>query len=139
MTTTTAPVRPHRRHPPRLEWIAPGVLLIAAALLGFQLSLSEPTRRSIRVDNGTGAFVTIHAAGRTGGWVGLGTVDPMTHTTFDEVSDQGELWRFKLSVGPDQIGELRRTGRQLQDAAWRITIPPNDADGLSISRRPGDR
>ena len=71
-----------------------------------------------------------------GGWLGLGTVDPLARTQFESVADQGGVWRFRLTVGPDRIGEIVRTKDQLERSGWKITIPAGAADRLRAERRP---
>ena len=45
--------------------------------------------------------------------------------------DQGDGWRFRYEVGPDRIGEVRRTRAQLEAADWTVVIPADAADALS--------
>jgi hypothetical protein len=135
MTATTTSIRP--RKPPRasLMWIVPVVLAVAASVFVLNLAQSVPGRDVITVQNQTGAYVTVNAKGDRGGWLGLGTVDPKSRTEFESVADQGGVWRFRLTVGPDWIGEIVRTRDQLERSGWKITIPPGAADQLRPERR----
>ena len=62
---------------------------------------------------------------------------PTTAITAQEVIDQGDVWVFRLAVGPDRIGEIRRTAAQLQASGWTLTIPADAADRLPELRRAG--
>jgi hypothetical protein len=137
MTATTTDVRPRRPPRVRLVWIVPAVFAIAVAVLLVNLSTSLPGRERVVVRNATDAPVTLHTSGPDGAVLGLGTVDPGATTTFEEVADQGSSWRFRFSVGPHAIGQLRRSADQLDAAGWRITIPAGAADSLDPAQRPG--
>jgi hypothetical protein len=138
MTTTTTEVRPGRARPLQLSWIAPAVLVLAALVLVVQLSRSMPAREDVTIVNRSGAAVTLDATDQShDGWVGVGTVDPHDRVTAQEVIDQGGVWIFRLTVGPDRLGEIRRTDAQLQAAHWTLTIPSDAADGLPADRRAG--
>jgi hypothetical protein len=134
MTATTTDVRPRRPPRVRLVWIVPAVFAIAVAVLLVNLSTSLPGRERVVVRNATEAPVTVHTSGSDGALLGLGTVDPGATAAFEEVADQGSSWRFRFSVGPRAIGQLRRSADQLDAARWRITIP---ADSLDPAQRPG--
>jgi hypothetical protein len=138
MTTTTTEVRPGRARRLQLSWIAPAILVLAALVMVVQLSRSMPAREDLTIVNHTGATVTLDATDQSrDGWVGVGTVDPLDRVTAQEVIDQGGVWIFRLTNGPDQLGEIRRTGDQLRAAHWTLTIPSDAADGLSPLRRAG--
>ena len=135
MTATTTSIRPRKSPRPSLWWIAPVLLAVVAAVFVLNLAQSVPSRDVIAVQNPTGAFVTVNVKGDRGGWLGLGTVDPKSRAEFDSVADQGQTWHFRLSVGPDRIGEIVRTKDQLERSGWKITIPASAADQLRIERR----
>jgi hypothetical protein len=135
MTATTTSVRPRKSPRASLLWIVPVLFAIAASLFVVNLAQTEPGRSAVTVENETGAYVTLSARGDAGGWLGLGTVDPRARALFESVADQGAVWRFRLEVGPDRIGEIVRTRRQLEQADWMITIPADAADGLNVERR----
>ena len=135
MTATTTSIRPRKSPRPSLWWIAPVLLAVVAAVFVLNLAQSVPSRDVIAVQNPTGAFVTVNARGDSGGWLGLGTVDPKSRTEFDSVADQGRVWHFRLASGPDRIGEIVRTKDQLERSGWKITIPADAADQLRIQRR----
>jgi hypothetical protein len=138
MTTTTTEIRPRRAPRLSLSWIAPAILAIAALVLVVNLSRSMPGREDITVVNRTGATVTMDVTGDPpDGTVGIGTFDPKSRETAEAVIDQGDVWRFELTVGPDRIAEIRRTADQLRAAHWRVTIPADAADGLEPLRRAG--
>jgi hypothetical protein len=137
MTATTTTIRPRRPPPARLVWIVPAVFAIAVAVLLVNLSTSLPGRERIVVHNATDAPVSVHVSGASGGVLGLGTVDPKSSVTFEEVADQGSSWRFRFSVGPQAIGQLRRTTEQLDAAGWRVTVPAGAAESLDPAQRPG--
>jgi len=135
MTATTTSIRPRKSPRPSLWWIAPVLLAVVAAVFVLNLAQSVPSRDAIAVQNPTGAFVTVNVKGDHGGWLGLGTVDPKSRAEFDSVADQGRVWHFRLSVGPDRIGEIVRTKDQLERSGWKITIPAGAADQLRVERR----
>lgn len=138
MTSTTTEVRPRGTPRVSLAWIAPAVLVLAACLLIVNLSGSMPARESITIENRTGAPVTVRATNAArDGWLGLSTVDPNSRTTVESVIDQGRIWQFQLSVGPDRITEIRRTEDELRAAGWKLTIPAGAVDQLPELRRAG--
>ncbi len=131
MTTTTTEIRPGRTPRVSLSWIAPAILAIAALVLVVNLSRSMPGREDVTVVNRSGATVTVNVTGDPpDGTVGVGTFDPNSRETAESVIDQGEVWRFELTVGPDRIAEIRRTAEQLRADHWTVTIPADAADAL---------
>jgi hypothetical protein len=138
MTTTTTEIRPGRTPKLSLSWIAPAILVIAALILVVNLSRSMPTRQDITVVNHTGATVTMDVTGDPpDGTIGVGTFDPKSRETAQSIIDQGNVWRFELTVGPDRIAEIRRTADQLRADNWTVTIPADAADRLDSLRRDG--
>ncbi len=135
MTATTTSVRPPKPSRGPILWIVPVIFAVAVSLFVLNLAQSEPGRESVTVQNPTGAYVTLSARGNRGGWLGLGTVDPRSHATFESVADQGPVWHFRLTVGPDRVGDIVRTKDQLDQAGWRITIPADATDKLDAQRR----
>jgi len=136
MTTTTTTARPRGSRGISLEWIAPAILVVAALVLIFNLSRSTPGRQTITVENRSSAPVTVRASDDArDGWLSMGTVDPKARETVEAVIDQGGVWRFRLTVGPDRVGEIRRTGDQLRAAGWTLTIPSGVAKRLPETRR----
>lgn len=135
-TTATTEVRPRGAPRISLAWIAPAILAVAACLLIINLSRALPASDSITILNRTGAEVTVWATGEDrDGWLGIGTIDPESRHTVEAVVDQGDVWIFRLSVGPDRVGEIRRTSAQLQADNWRVTIPPDAVNQLPERRR----
>jgi hypothetical protein len=136
MTTTTTTARPRGARRLSLAWIAPALLAVAALVIVALLSMGTPGRESVTVINRSGAPVTLQTTGETGsGWLGLGTIDPNSTEKIEAVIDQGSVWRFDLSVGPDHVGEITRTSDQLRDAGWKVTIPKDAVSALSERRR----
>ena len=135
MTATTTSVRPDKSPRASVRWIVPVLFAIAAALFVVNLAQSEPGRSAVTVENETGAYVTLSARGDAGGWLGLGTVDPRGGHSSSRSPTRATVWRFRLEVGPDRIGEIVRTRKQLEQADWMITIPADAADGLNVERR----
>ena len=135
MTATTTSLRPSK--PPRgpILWIVPVIFAVVAAVFVLNLAQSEPGRESVTVQNPTGTYVTLSAKGDTGGWLGIGTVDPRSRAKFDSIADQGRVWHFRLTVGPDRIGDIVRTKDQLDQAGWRISVPAHTTDKLDEQRR----
>ena len=137
MTSTTTEARPRGSRTRPLTWIVPTVCAIAVFALALVLTRATPDRTTLRIDNRTGVAVRVQVsdASRGDGWLGLGTIDARTPAAFEEVIDQGDTWRFRLSVGGDEIGELRRTAAELDAADHRLTIPDDAADQLPERRR----
>jgi hypothetical protein len=136
MTTTTTTARPRGARQLSLAWIAPALLAVAALVIVVMLSMGSPGRDSVTFVNRTGAPVTLSVTGGDGGgWLGLGTIDPNSRSKIEAVIDQGAVWRFDLSVGPDHIGEIQRTEDQLRAAGWKVTIPKDAVDHLDEPRR----
>jgi hypothetical protein len=136
MAATTTSVRPRKSPRSSLLWIVPALCVVAASVFVLNLAQSTPGMKTLTVENRTTAFVTLDASGNQGGgWLGLGTVDPRARTQFESVVDQGQVWRFRLSVGPDRIGQIVRTEAQLEASNWRLVIPADVADRLRVERR----
>jgi hypothetical protein len=136
MTSTTTTARPRGARRVSLEWIAPAILAVAALVLIVNLSRSIPSRETITIANPSGAVVTVRTTdGGRHGWLGLGTVDAKSEARMESVIDQGGVWRFQLTAGPDRVGELRRTADQLRATGWKITIPADLVNRLPASRR----
>lgn len=136
MTTTTTQARPRGSRRLSLSWVVPGAFALAACLLGLGLSRAMPDRTSLTFENRTRVAVTVHVNNASRhGWVAVGTVDPESRATMREVIDQGDVWRFRFEVGPDRIGEIRRTSAELRAAHGKVTIPADAADELSARRR----
>lgn len=136
MTTTTTTMRPRGSRRISLEWIAPAILVLVALVLIVNLSRSAPSRETLIIENHAGAPVTVRTSDEAhDGWLNIGTVDPNSRDTVEAVIDQGDVWRFRLTVGPDRVGEIRRTQDQLRDAGWKLTIPADVADQLPENRR----
>jgi hypothetical protein len=136
MTATTTETRPRGARRITLTWVLPAVLALAAMVLVVGLTLGVPGRETLRFDNRTGVAVRVTASddGRNG-WLPVGTVDARGRARITEVLDQGDVWRFRYEVGPDRIGEVRRTRDQLEAASWTVVIPADAADALSSRRR----
>lgn len=138
MTSTTTELRPDQSRRRSLSWIAPAVLVIAALVLVVNLSRSMPAREDITMVNHSGATVTLNVTGDPhDGVTGVGTVDPKSREIAESVIDQGDVWRFELTVGPNRIGEIRRTADELRSSNWTVTIPADAADRLDASQRSG--
>lgn len=138
MTSTTTELRPGQSRRVPLSWIAPAILVVAALVLVVNLSRSMPARDDVTVVNRSGATVTLDATDRSrDGWVGVGSVDAHDRITAQDVIDQGDVWVFRLMVGPDRIGEIRRTAAQLEASGWKLSIPADAADSLPALRRAG--
>ncbi len=138
MTSTTTELRPGQSRRVPLSWIAPAILVVAALVLVVNLSRSMPAREDVTVVNRSGATVTLDATDQArDGWVGVGSVDPHDRVTAQEVIDQGDVWVFRLTVGPDRIGEIRRSAAQMRASNWTLTIPADAADRIQAVRRAG--
>jgi hypothetical protein len=136
MTATTTFTRPRKSPRASLVWVVPVLCAVVASLFVLNLAQSEPGREAVTVQNPTRAPVTVSVRGPNGsGWLGLGTVDPKSRATFESVADQGARWHFRLTVGPDRVGEIIRTKDQLDQAGWRITIPADAIERLRPERR----
>ena len=97
-----------------------------------------PTREDITVVNRTGAPVTLNVSGKPGGTLtGVGTIDPKSSETARSVIDQGDVWVFELTVGPDRLDPIRRTAEQLRASNWTVTIPADATDRLDPLQRSG--
>jgi hypothetical protein len=135
MTTTTTSVRPRGSRRISLEWIAPAILVLAALVLMVNLS-ALPGRDNVSFVNRSAAPVTVSVSDDArDSWLPVGTLDPGSRERVDAIIDQGGVWWFRLTVGPDRVGEIRRTADQLRAAGWTLTIPADVADNLREARR----
>ena len=136
MTTTTTSARPRGAKRISLGWIAPVILLTAALLLIINVTTSMPTRDTVSILNRSAAEVTVEVSDSSGtSWLPIGTADPNARERVESVIDQGGVWRFRFMVGPDNVGEIRRSADQLRAAGWTVTIPADAADTLREARR----
>jgi hypothetical protein len=136
MTTTTTSVRPRGSKRISLEWIAPAILVLASLVLIINVTTSMPGRERVNIVNRSAAAVTVEVSDGSGArWLPIGTADPNERERVESVIDQGGVWRFRFTVGPDRVGEVRRSADQLRAAGWTVTIPADAADQLREARR----
>lgn len=133
MTATTAPPR-QRAGNRNGVMAAVGVLVAVVLVAGSTLLARGPAMVDVTIENESSAPVMVTVFGRDGSSVlPIGTVPAGSHTKFRAVIDQGDDWHFALTVGPDRVGELRRTRAQLDAAGWTVTIPASVATGVHPS------
>ncbi len=136
MTTTTTSVRPRGSRRISLEWIAPAILVLAALVLIINVTTSMPRRDTVNILNRSSAPVTVEVSDGSGAsWLPIGTADPGARERVESVIDQGGVWQFRFTVGPDRVGEIRHTADQLRADGWTVTIPADAADKLREARR----
>ena len=98
-----------------------------------------PARETITIVNRTGAPVTVARQRR-----GARRLARPRHastrsraTTVEAVIDQGDVWRFRLTVGPTASARSAGPRTSCGPSGWTLTIPADAADRLPEHRRAG--
>lgn len=79
-----------------------------------QLTVVNPGTHHVNVD--------LTGADRKG-WLDLGGVGPEGATVIQQVTDQGDVWVFRVSYGDVGIEELPIPRSRLDEDGWTITLP----------------
>ncbi len=79
-----------------------------------QLTVVNPSTQHVNVD--------LTGADRKG-WLDLGGVGPESSTVIQQVTDQGDLWVFRVSYGDVGMEELPVPRSRLDGEGWTITVP----------------
>lgn len=113
------------------------VLLWAGGIAGVTRGLRVPTYvEQVTVDNPHLWQANVDVTGRDGaGWVGLGTVERESRSTFHDVVDQGDTWVFTFGYA-GQDAEVRVSRSELERADWQITVPDQLAEQLRTAGVP---
>jgi hypothetical protein len=112
------------------------LLVLAPLVLVVTLTHGPPMVGAVTVVNTSRAPVTVEVSdGDDSSVLPLGTVDVRSRLRFAQVLDQGDRWRFRYSVGPDQVGAVDLSRDELEQAGWEVTVAPDVADALPDDRR----
>ena len=98
--------------------VAIGVLLLVRATVGGGVD-----HVTVRVDNRSGLALQIDTIDASGAGGGLGSADPGTPTTFQEVPDIGRRWTFVATYGDRQVHRVAVTRDELAARGWTVSIP----------------
>jgi hypothetical protein len=98
--------------------VAIGVLLLVRATVGGGVD-----HVTVRVDNRSGLALQIDTIDASGAGGGLGSADPGTPTTFQEVPDIGRRWTFVATYGDRQVHRVAVTRAELAANGWTVSIP----------------
>ena len=101
------------------------------------LSSGPKTVSRITFENPTVYALDIEVSPGTGtGWMSAGSVRQKSTADVHEVVDQGDVWLFRFDSQGGTGGELRLTRAELEDTAWRVTIPKEVGTRLAGSGAP---
>ena len=121
------PASPPRRAP--RTTLLFGILAVAGVLLISQLlSAPDPVSR-LTIENPTDYGMLVEVSdGHGDGWLPLGTIDRHGSTTFEQIFDNGDVWRFRLSAQSAHGGTFQLRRSQLERSNWRVSIPVRVGD-----------
>jgi hypothetical protein len=98
--------------------VAIGVLLLVRATVGGGVD-----HVTVRVDNRSALALQVDTIDASGAGGGLGSADPGTPTTFQEVPDIGRRWTFVATYGDRQVHRVAVTRAELAANGWTVSIP----------------
>jgi hypothetical protein len=115
-------------------WLAAAAAVIVAVFAASRLLDRPSTVSHVDLVNSTAypLQVEVTDAGQHG-WMPLGTAQPKTTTTIDDVIDQGGTWIVRFSRNGVVAAEVHIARADLADAGWRITVPPDAATTLAAA------
>jgi hypothetical protein len=123
------PASPPRRAP--RTSILLGVVAVAGALLISQLLAGPDFVSRVTVDNPTDFGMLVEVSnGRGDGWLPIGSVVRHGSTSFGQVYDVGDVWRFRVWSQTEDGGTFRVTRAQLERTGWHVRIPERVGDAL---------
>jgi hypothetical protein len=105
--------------------------LLAGLLLLPALACSETKFvEAVEVSNDTAYPTKVSVRGGEGGWLHLLTVQAGETQDVNEVIDQGDIWifRFRYAGRAEVVKTFSRD--DLDEAAWRIEVPPELEESL---------
>jgi hypothetical protein len=77
---------------------------------------------TVRVDNQAALALQVDTIDAAGTAVGLGSADPKTLTTFQEIPDIGSRWTFVATYGGRQVHRVAMTKAELAARGWTVSI-----------------
>ena len=98
--------------------VAIGVLLLVRATVGGGVD-----HVTVRVDNRSALALQVDTVDVAGTAVGLGSADPKTLTTFQEIPDIGSRWTFVATYGGRQVHRVALSRADLAARGWTVSIP----------------
>jgi hypothetical protein len=106
-----------------------GLLALLLTLVWAGCS-SEAFVHEVVIDNPTDFTANVDVTGgERDGWLALGTADPHSERTVEQVLDQGSTWSFRFSYsGYEEVVELSRA--ELERSGWRVQVPESFATAL---------
>ena len=101
------------------------------------LLVTEPGRvRHVAIVNRGDIPITVAVSSGTDDGVQLlGTVEPASTHTVQDLFDQGSSWRFSFSSAGVDLGSVRASRAALADQGWRFVVPASVLDRLSRTAR----
>ena len=133
-----------RRRPTRgaAAWIA-AALVAAAVLLALALGplaglfYSPSFVPRVTFVNTTAYDISIDATGaERDGWLLVGTAQKNSTTVVEGTIDQGDVWIFRFSGQGQQVGEVKMTRDELEQAKWTVQIPDSIGAALRAAGAP---
>jgi hypothetical protein len=114
---------------------AVATLVSAAVIVAVVPTLRVPAHVDrLTVENPHPWAVTVVASNHDrDGWHAVGALERDSEHMFREVIDQGDQWTFRFRYAGEQA-DLRVTSAQLEEDAWRITVPDELAADLRSAR-----
>jgi hypothetical protein len=84
----------------------------------------------VSVQNPTEYAMLVEVSGAHGGWLPIGTIDRHASTSFGQVYDVGDAWRFRVTSQAHDGGTFRLSRAQLERSGWHVRIPQHIVDAL---------
>lgn len=100
-----------------------GLLTVIALTVVVGRSAGPPKVARLTFENPTVYAIDIEVSPETGtGWTPAGSVRQQSTVDVEEVTDQGEVWRFRFTSQGESGGELVLSRSDLEASGWRIVI-----------------
>jgi hypothetical protein len=111
------------------------VVVAAAALLAARHVLSSGSFvAGMEVENRSAYALELRLSGHErGGWMPVGTAQPNTVTTFEDVYDQGPTWVLEFAIGPERAA-ITVSRSDLRRAGWHVRVPEELIERLRRGR-----
>jgi hypothetical protein len=135
VTATAAPPRPRTTARTGVLVVTAVVGAVLAVVVVMTLLRPPAMVDRVVVENRSTAPITVRvSSGDESTVLPLGTVGGASSLRFEQVLDQGDRWTFRLHVGPDDVGLIRRSRAELEHDGWRVVVPRGVAAGVESVR-----
>jgi hypothetical protein len=123
------PASPPRQRP-RTPFVLGAVAVLAVLLISQFLAAPHVVSR-VTIDNPGDYGALVEVADAQGhDWFPIGTIERHGSTSFEQVYDVGNTWRFRLSAQTVGLGVIKVSRAQLERSNWHVEIPTRIGDTL---------